>query len=281
MMAMESLYGRFKERFKSKYEPTFTARHDHFNKTPFKLEMANLGTTLTEWFDELKLDSSRFLRPDAVHHIDQTGFDNYEDDGITHAIGSDFNCALCGIPWHTMERFQMFINMLKYFEFIKVNPSAVANIQKDHQTFVRSKPRSCTSIHAIRTSYLPGAASIVEADDHPLLTFDNNRYICHLADDSAVHASGDMSSSGELSVHSNLFDPLIDFDNADSPYQPDMDEYLVANIVDDIEAAGPSSYEAAIDFLQNEEMETQEDDLEQGNAMRSSALLLVSPARQI
>jgi hypothetical protein len=60
MMLMESLYGRFKERIKNKYDLIFTARHDHFNEIPFKLEMANIGTTLTEWSEELKLDSSRF-----------------------------------------------------------------------------------------------------------------------------------------------------------------------------------------------------------------------------
>jgi hypothetical protein len=60
-MVMESLHGRFKERLKNKYELIFTAKHDHFDRIPFTLGMANLGTTLTEWEEELKLDSSRFF----------------------------------------------------------------------------------------------------------------------------------------------------------------------------------------------------------------------------
>jgi hypothetical protein len=278
MIAMESLYGRFKEHLKNKYELIFRGNNDNSNKIPFKLEMANLGTTLTEWSDELKLDSSRFSRPDAVHHLDQTGFDNEEDDGLIHAIGSDVNSALCGIPGHTMEYCHMFINMIKGLDFMKANPITVAKIQKDHQTLIHNNPRPCTGIHALGTYYLPGAASITEADDSPPLTFDDNVYTFHLADDSAFHAADEMSSSGELFVHRNPLDPLIDFDDADSPFQPDMDEYLIANIVDDADAFDPSSYEAAMDLLQNEGMDTQEDDIEQGNALLSSALPLASPA---
>lgn len=103
----------------------------------------------------------------------------------------------------------MFITMIKGVEFMKANPSAVAKIQKDRQTFVRNKPRMCTGIHAIGTSTLPEDALNVEADDQPLLTFDNNGYICHLTDEYDVHDSDDLSSSGELSVHSNPFDPLM------------------------------------------------------------------------
>jgi hypothetical protein len=84
--------------------------------------MTNLGTILTEWSDKLKLDSSRFSRPDAVHHIDQTGFDNEEDAGLIHAIRSAFNCTICGIIWHTMERCHVFINMINDLEFMKANP---------------------------------------------------------------------------------------------------------------------------------------------------------------
>jgi hypothetical protein len=114
-----------------------------------------------------------------------------------------------------------------------------------------------------------------------LLTFDDNGYICHLTDESAVHAADDMYSSGELSVHSNPFDPLIEFDDADSSFQPNMDGYLIANIIDDSAVTGPSSYEAAMDLLQNEGMDTQYDDVEQGNALPSSALPLVSPAHHL
>jgi hypothetical protein len=75
----------------------FTAKRDHSSRTPFKLEMANLVTTLTEWSEELKIDFSRFSFPDAVHNIDQHGFDNEDNDGLIRAIGSDLNCALRGI----------------------------------------------------------------------------------------------------------------------------------------------------------------------------------------
>jgi hypothetical protein len=142
MMVINSLHGHFKECLKSKSEIMFTAKHDHSNRTPFKLEMANLGTTLTEWSEELKLDSSYFSRPDAVHQLAQTGFDEEEDDGLIHAIGSDLKYALCGIPGHTMERCHMFISMIKGLDFMKAKPRAVATIQRDHKTFVRHKPRS-------------------------------------------------------------------------------------------------------------------------------------------
>jgi hypothetical protein len=81
-------------------------------------------------------------------------------------------------------------------------------------------------------------------------------------------------------VHSNPFDPLIDFDDADSPYHPDMDDYLIANIVDVVEADSPSSYEAALDLITNEGMDTQEDPVEQGKALMSSPLTLVDSAIQ-
>jgi hypothetical protein len=278
MMVMESLHGRFKERLKKKSELAFTAKHDHFNRIPFKLEMANLATTLTEWSEELKLDTTRFSRPDAVHHINQPGFVDEDDDGLIHAIGSDLNCTLCGVPGHTMERCHMFINMIKGLQFMKANPGTVATIQKDHLTFVCHKPRDRSGIHALGTSNFPDPDSPDDADDRPSLNFDNNGYICHLADDSAVNDTDEVSSTGELSVHSNPFDPLIDFDDADSPYHPGMDDYLIANIVDVVEADGPSSYEAALDLLTNKGMDTQEDPVEQGKALLSSPLPLLDSA---
>jgi hypothetical protein len=111
---IESLHGRFKERHESKYELIFTAKHDHSNRIPFKLETENLSTTLMEWSEELNLDSSHFSRPDAVSHLAQTGVnDEEDDDGISYAIGSDLNYALCSIPLHTMERCHVFIIMIK------------------------------------------------------------------------------------------------------------------------------------------------------------------------
>jgi hypothetical protein len=38
--------------------------------------------------------------------------------------------------------------------------------------------------------------------------------------------------------HSSPFDPLIEFDDAASPFQPDVDDYLIANIIYDTDAAG-------------------------------------------
>jgi hypothetical protein len=170
-----------------------------------------------------------------------------------------------------------FINMIKGLQFMKANPGAVSTIQRDHKTFVRNKSRPRTGIHALGTSDPPKTPCVNEPDDGPSLTFDDNGYICHLADTSAIDDTND-SSTSELSVHSSPFDPLVEFDDAASPFQPDMDEYLIANISDDADAAGTSSYEAALDMLQNEGMDTQEDGIEQGNALPSSALLMVGSA---
>jgi hypothetical protein len=168
---------------------------------------------------------------------------------------------------------------------MKTHPSSVVKIQKDYQTFVHNKPRLCTGIYALGTSDTSGTTHVSDTDDRPSLTFDDNGYICHLADDSDVRAADDMSSNGELSVHIDPFDPLIVFDDANLPYQPGMDKYRIANIIDDADAArdtaGPSSYEAALAMLQNEGMDTQEDDAEQGNALSRSALPLVGPARHL
>jgi hypothetical protein len=140
----------------------------------------------------------------------------------------------------------MFINMIRGLQFMKANPGAVSTIQRDHKTFVRNKPRPRTGIHALGTSYPPETTFFNEPYDRPSPTFDDNGYIFHLADTSAIDDIDD-SSTGELSVHSSPFDPLVEFDDA----EPDIDEYLIANISDDADAAGPSSYEAAMDMLQN------------------------------
>jgi hypothetical protein len=79
-------------------------------------------------------------------------------------------------------------------------------------------------------------------------------------------------------MHISPFDTLVEFDDAASPFQPDMDEYLIANISDDADATGLLSYEEALDTLNNEGMDTQEDGIEQGNALPSSALPLVGSA---
>jgi hypothetical protein len=109
------------------------------------------------------------------------------------------------------------INMIKGLEFMKAKPGAVATFQRDHKTFVQNKPPPRTGIHALGISYSPGAACIADTDYFLSLTFDDNGYICHLAYGSAVDAAYD-SSYSELLVHSSPFDPLIEFDDAASPF---------------------------------------------------------------
>jgi hypothetical protein len=135
MMFCESLHGRYKELLKNKVELDFTANHDHVEKVPFKLEMANIGTTLAEWADEMKLDVPRVGPPDEVNHIgngrSQHAMDYvyYQyDDGVINTVGSDQTCTICGMNGHDLENCHLLINMVKGLDFIKSFPDAVSNI---------------------------------------------------------------------------------------------------------------------------------------------------------
>jgi hypothetical protein len=55
MMIVYSLHDHCRERLKQKVEMSFTTKHDRLDKVPFKLEMANMGTNLPEWAEEMNV----------------------------------------------------------------------------------------------------------------------------------------------------------------------------------------------------------------------------------
>jgi hypothetical protein len=63
--------------------------------------MTNLGTTFTEWADDMKLDLPRGGHPYGIHHIGtgrgnhamDLGIDQHDDGDIVNALGSDQTCS--------------------------------------------------------------------------------------------------------------------------------------------------------------------------------------------
>jgi hypothetical protein len=104
-MAIESLHGRCEQRLKNNAELACTGNHDNVNKIPFKLEMLNLGTTLTEWADEMKLDIPWEGGADGIHHIGTgcskyvlyIGTEKYDAGDMVNNVGSDQTCTVCGM----------------------------------------------------------------------------------------------------------------------------------------------------------------------------------------
>jgi hypothetical protein len=118
MIVIDSFHGRYKERLKNKAELAFTAKHNHVEKIPFKIEMNNLGTTFAEWADEMKIDVPRGGWPDGVNNIGsgriphtmEYACDQYGDGDMINTLRSDQTCTVCGMNRHDLENCHLMIN---------------------------------------------------------------------------------------------------------------------------------------------------------------------------
>jgi hypothetical protein len=276
MMVVDSLYGRCRERLKQKVELSFTTKHDRIDRVPFKLEMTDLGTTLTEWAEEMKVGVPQGTR-DGVNHIDHGPANRslpyeYPSEHI-NAIDSIQTCSVCGMGGHTLDYCHLTINAVKGQDFIKAHPDVARRIRKAHKKFFRHKPRPRgPHVHNIMDDpHGVDGPAIPEQDDRPALQFDADGYIYHLHDSSAEDNG---SASEELSIHSDPFGgPMVQFIDADHTYDHNLEDLLVCDIQGDGDyenasttsfssaGDGPSSYEDAIDLLADEGTGMQDNDV--------------------
>jgi hypothetical protein len=201
MMVVESLHGRCHEGLKQKVELSFTTKHDRVNKIPFKLEMANLGTTLTEWEDELKVGVSQGTR-EGVHHINIGSHVRYSapEDPLDYVnvIDSVQTCSVFSTGGHTLDDCHLFINAVKCQDVIKSHPDVAGVICKSHKTFFHHKPRPRgPRVHTIMYDQ-PAEEAPVTHDDSPSLKFDADDYIYHFHNSSAAAQGGDDSTPGDI-----------------------------------------------------------------------------------
>jgi hypothetical protein len=197
-MVFDSLHSRCRERLEQKVELSFTIKHDRVNKLLFKLEMANIGTTLTKWAEEMKVGVPQGTR-EGVHHINtgSLGLSSAPEGPLNcvNAINSIQTCSVCGMRSHRLDNCHILINAVKCQDFIKGHPDVAERIRKSHKTFFRHKHHpSGTHVHNIMDDQ-PAKEDPTIQDDNTSLQFDADGYIYHLHDSPAAAQGGDESTS--------------------------------------------------------------------------------------
>jgi hypothetical protein len=108
-LVLDTLHPAFHLDLKFRAEKEFGQAHNYDDSTPFKLQMLQLGTTLTSWSNEMRLSEKKAPR---VLHISQDASNNdesYGDPGI-FALYDDMKCSLCGRTGHEDTSCHKFMN---------------------------------------------------------------------------------------------------------------------------------------------------------------------------
>jgi hypothetical protein len=171
-------------------------RHDHSMEEDlsFKLQMPQLGTSLTTWADELKLCDRR---PARVSHVALQEIE--ESATLVHAIGQLGPCYLFDGP-HTETSCHKFINHIMGEKFLREKEVIVKQIKREYTTFI--KPRSMVGP---RTS----TVRLIEA---PLVSLDQNPEID--SDEPSMAAAA--TSQLTLVVNSHVAAQAVHDDDDDS-----------------------------------------------------------------
>jgi hypothetical protein len=137
-------------------ENEFGQGHDYEDTIPFKLQMSQLGTTLSSWATAMCLGEKRTPR---VLHISQY---QYDDDirletPVIYVLSSDLNCKLCGRSRHADASCHKFMNHVIGDALVKAHQKETPKILRDHKQFVNIGPCG-TPRHDERTDHCPASA---------------------------------------------------------------------------------------------------------------------------
>jgi hypothetical protein len=144
-------------KLKQRREREFRHDHDMEEDLPFKLQMPQLGTSLTTWANELKLCDRCLAR---VSHVALQEIE--ESAPLVPDIGQLGPCSLCDGP-HTETSCHKFINHITGEKFLREKEAIVKQIKRENTTFI--KPRSMVGprTSTVRLIETP----LIYLDQHP------------------------------------------------------------------------------------------------------------------
>jgi hypothetical protein len=149
-LVLDNLHPVYRLELKFRSEKEFGQSKDYEDTIPFKLQISQLGTTLSLWATEMRLGEKRAHR---VLHISQNQSD---DDDILetpsiYALSNDLNCKLCGRSGHEDTGCHNFMNHIIGDTLMKAHLKETAKILREHTKFLTIGPRG-TPHHDERTN---------------------------------------------------------------------------------------------------------------------------------
>jgi hypothetical protein len=163
-LVLDTLHPTYHLDLKFRAEKEFGQAHDLDYCIPFKLQMSQLGTTLTTWSTEMRLSDKKAPR---IRHIDQgtsrDDDDDSQDDPGIFALSEDLKFTLCGRPGHENTSCHTFMNHVVGDALMKLHPKETARIIRENKQFVTIGPHGTPRNDNGRTGRPPSAVRIVSS----------------------------------------------------------------------------------------------------------------------
>jgi hypothetical protein len=170
-LVLDTLHATYHLAIKQRCEREFHHNHDMDDELPFKLRMPQMGTSLTTWAEELRLNDRRSQR--IIHVTSPEPEAHFTD--LLQTIGQMDPCSLCEGP-HYDTSCHKFINHVMGEKFLKKKDAIIRQIKLENTTFIKSKPRphngQCATpgIRLIEDEPSPHDDETLSAIDHSVHT---------------------------------------------------------------------------------------------------------------
>jgi hypothetical protein len=124
-LVIDTLHPSYHLDLKFRAEKEFYQTHDLEDSIPFKLQMSQLGNTLTSCSSEMRLSEKKATPVLHIHHQESNDDDRLGDPGI-FALFEDLKCSLCGRSGHLNTSCHKFMNHVIGDALMKSHPKEAA-----------------------------------------------------------------------------------------------------------------------------------------------------------
>jgi hypothetical protein len=168
-LVLDTLHPSFHMDLKFRAKKEFGQAHDFDDRIHFKLQMSQLGTTLTSLSNEMRLSEKK--APRILHIIQEASNDDesYGDPGI-FALSDEMKCSLCGRTDHDYYSCHNFMNHIIGDALMKSHAKEAARISRENKQFVTVGPRGTPRSGNERTDLRPPSAIAFISDMSPHIT---------------------------------------------------------------------------------------------------------------
>jgi hypothetical protein len=135
-------------------EKEFDQTYDLEDSIPFKLQMSQLGTTLTSWSSEMCISENKAPCVLHIHHQESNDDDSLGDPGI-FALSEDLKCSLCARSGHENTSCHKFMNHVIVEALMKSHPKEAARMMRENKQFVTVGSRGTPRQNCERTKRRP------------------------------------------------------------------------------------------------------------------------------
>jgi hypothetical protein len=156
-LVIDTLHPSYHMDLKFRAEKEFDQTHDLEDSIPFKLQMSQLGITLTLWSSEMHLSEKKPPRVLHIHHQESNDDDSLGDPGI-FALSKDLKCSLFGRSGHENTICHKFMNPVIGEALMKSHPKEEARIMRENKQFVTVGPRGTPQQNGECTERRPPSA---------------------------------------------------------------------------------------------------------------------------